>query len=193
MGRDCFQRPEISAVVRLLKKITYWLQCKGDTEEVKKMMLSLPGERDFFKKLIIFLEILHKLSSHKNCVLLNKQSSYFELSQNDKQRINDVIAYIVDNIQSAISLNEAASIANMTSHAFCKYFKRVTRKTFLEAVNDYRIDFATKQLINTDKPVSEIGFESGFNDVSNFYKTFKRRIQLSPLGYRNMVMKKMGE
>ena len=53
----------------------------------------------------------------------------------------------------------------------------------MEAVNDYRIDFATKQLVNTHKTISEIGFDSGFNDISNFYKTFKRKVKYSPMVY----------
>lgn len=192
LGKDFFQRPELNASLQLLNNSNYGLQFCGDNRIVKKMMLSLLGENDSFKKLIIFLDILHELSSGNNYVILDKQGSYSKLSHNDKQRINDVTAYVVENFQNTISLKEAASIANMTSHAFCKYFKRLTRKTFMEAVNDYRIDFAIRQLIHTDKPVSEIGFDSGFNDVSNFHKTFKSRMKLSPLIYRNAFINKLG-
>ena len=72
----------------------------------------------------------------------------------------------------------------MTPEAFCKYFKKLTRKTFIEVVNDYRIDFAIGQLVKTEKAIVQIGFDSGFNDISNFYKTFKDRTGTSPLGYR---------
>jgi AraC-like DNA-binding protein len=102
-----------------------------------------------------------------------------------------VIAYVVGNFQNTISLKEAASITNMTSYTFCKYFKRMARKTFIEVVNDYRIDFATRQLIHTDKPISQIGFDSGFNDLSNFPKTIKARMNLSHLCYRNTFLKKI--
>ena len=63
-----------------------------------------------------------------------------------------------------------------------------SRKTFIEVVTDYRIDFAMQELVHTNKPITQIGFESGFNDISNFYKTFKERRQLSPLAYRNMFV-----
>lgn len=192
LGKDFFCKPEMNPALQLLYKSNYGLQFTGDTSKVKNRMLSLPEETDSLKKLIIFLDILHELSSRNNYIILDKQSSYSELSHNDRQRINEVIAYIVDNFQNSISLSEAASIANMTSHAFCKYFKKITRKTFVEAVNDYRIDFAIRQLIHTDKPVSEIGFDSGFNDVSNFHKTFKSRMKLSPLIYRNAFINKLG-
>ena len=193
LGTGFFDKPELAAGLHLLNKSNYGLQFKGDNIEIKNSMLSLLAEKDPFKRLIFFLTILRELSCDKNFIILNKQNYYSTLSQNDQQRINEVMGYIVENFQNPVSLKEAASVANMTTHAFCKYFKRVTRKTFIEAVNDYRVDFATRQLINTDKPVSEIGFESGFNDVSNFHKMFKRKINYSPLGYRNFFLKKMGQ
>jgi AraC-like DNA-binding protein len=94
------------------------------------------------------------------------------------------MAYIVENFKNNISLKAVAATANMTPEAFCKYFKRMSRKTFIEVVNDYRIDFAIGQLVNTEKSIAQIGFDSGFNDISNFYKTFKNRTRLSPLSYR---------
>ena len=191
LGKDFFHKPEIEAGLQLLNKSNYGLRFTGGNEQVKELMLALLKEKNSFKKLIIFLDVLHHLSGNINYVVLDKQSLYSTLSQNDKQRINEVIGYVVENFQNAISLKKAASIANMTSHSFCKYFKKVTRKTFMEAVNDYRIDFATRQLINTDKTVSEIGFESGFNDVSNFHKMFKRKIKTSPLCYRNTFLEKL--
>ena len=192
LGNDFFQKPELIAVLQLLENSNYGLQFSGENKIAKGMMSSLLMEKDSLKKLLIFLNVLHELSSC-NYTVLDKQSSYAGLSYGDKERINAVMAYIVENFQEAISLKEASSIANMTSHAFCKYFKKITRKTFIEAVNDYRINYAIRQLINTDKAVSEIGFASGFNDVSNFHRTFKRRINLSPHNYRNVFMSKIGE
>ncbi len=192
LGKDFFQKPELIGVLQLLENSNYGLQFTGDNKIAEDLMLSLLMEKNSFKKLHIFLHILHELSSCDYTVL-NKQSSYAGLSHSDKERINAVMAYIVENFQEAISLKEASSIANMTSHAFCKYFKKLTRKTFIEAVNDYRIDYATRQLINTEKAVSEIGFASGFNDVSNFHRTFKRRLNLSPHNYRNVFTGKLGK
>lgn len=186
LGKDFFQRPEMNTALELFNKSNHGIQFKGSNTEIEKRIISLFTENDSFKKIILFLDILHSLSCEKKLKILDKQNYYTTLSQGEKQRINQVIGYVVENFQDSISLKEAASIANMTTHAFCKYFKKVTRKTFMEAVNDYRIDFATKQLINTHKTISEIGFDSGFNDLSNFYKTFKRKIKYSPMVYRNM-------
>jgi len=101
-----------------------------------------------------------------------------------QQRMAPVFAYLVEHFKGKVSLEEAAAIAHMTPPAFCKYFKKTTRKTFMETVMEYRVNYATQQLIQTDKPVSEIAFESGFADVSFFHRTFKKKMKVSPLNYR---------
>jgi AraC-like DNA-binding protein len=134
---------------------------------------------------------LDELSNTKKYKLLNKQNLFAALPTVEKERMNLVTAYIVENFREKTSLDKAAEAANMTPQSFCKYFKKISRKTFIEVVNDYRIDFAMQELVHTDKTITQIGFESGFNDISNFYKTFKKRRQLSPLTYRNMFVKNL--
>jgi AraC-like DNA-binding protein len=112
-----------------------------------------------------------------------------ERSRAEQERINPVFAYLVEHFTGHVSLDAAASIAHMTPNAFCKYFKKITRKTFMETVIEYRLNYATQQLIQTDKPISDISFESGFGDVSHFYKMFKTKMHQSPLNYRKNFMR----
>lgn len=191
LGEYFFSMPETADISQLLNHSEYGLQFTGENNEIKRSIICLFTEKNPFNRLISFLQILQKLSRDTPFIFLDKQNTDCKVSANEKQRISAVIAYIVENFQTSVSLKEAASIANMTTHAFCKYFKRMTRKTFLEALNDYRVGFATRQLINTDKSISDIAYESGFKDASNFHKTFKRKINLSPLVYRNTFMKKI--
>jgi AraC-like DNA-binding protein len=79
----------------------------------------------------------------------------------------------------------------MTTNAFCKYFKKITRKTFMETIIEYRLNYAIQQLVQTDRPISDIAFESGFGDVSHFYKMFKLKMGLSPLNYRKRFMRSL--
>jgi len=59
----------------------------------------------------------------------------------------------------------------------------------METIIEYRLNYATQQLVQTDKQISEISFDSGFGDVSHFYKTFKTKMRLSPLNYRKKFMR----
>ena len=150
-------------------------------------MQELLDEKNNFKRVILLLELLHLLSLSKKYELIEKQKNTVVVT-GEQQRLHLVMAYIVEYFKEEVSLIKAASIANMTPSAFCKYFKKNTRKTFIEAVTDYRVDYAAQQLINTSHSISQISFDSGFNDLSHFHKTFKGRMQLSPLYYRNTFL-----
>ena len=73
----------------------------------------------------------------------------------------------------------------MTVPAFCRYFKKVTGKTFTQFVNEFRIVHATKLLAENPTNITDICFESGFNNFSHFNKLFKKFTGKSPLKYRN--------
>lgn len=188
-GPGFLSLPETAPIAKLLSASSHGMQFTGNTAVWQQKVITLLTEKDSFKKLLLLLELLHQLAGVKDYRLLSKQHAYAGLSATGQERMNAVMAYIVDNFQSDITLAGAAGSANMTPQAFCKYFKKITRKTFIEAVTDYRIDFAARQLVNTSKPVAQVGFDSGFNDISNFHKTFKARLQQSPLGYRNSFSK----
>ena len=131
------------------------------------------------------------MASSDEYILLDQHRVIAARSLAERERINPVLAYLVENFRKQVSLDAAASIANMTTNAFCKYFKKVTRKTFMETIIEYRLNYAIQQLVQTDKPISEIAFESGFGDVSHFYKMFKTKMNLSPLNYRKRFMRNL--
>lgn len=189
LGADFFSRPEMKGIHVLLSASQQGLQFGAGCEEAKEKMLALWREGHSFRRLMLVLDILHLLASSAVYTTLNTEQAAPTLSSNDNQRIHGVFAYIVDNFREEVSLQRAAAVANMTPPAFCKYFKRITRKTFTEAVNDYRVDFAVRQLLQSEKSVSQIGFDSGFNDISHFHRVFRQKYGVSPLQYRNGFMK----
>ena len=192
LGDIFVQIPEMAKVSQLLTESNNGLYFKNRTTTVKRMMQVILEESDKFRRLILLLDLLQYLATSVKYTALQKGGTLASLSLSDKERIHQVLAYIVNNFQHTVSLNDAAAIVNLSPHAFCKYFKRVTRKTFIEIVNDYRIDFAVRELVNTEKPITHICFESGFNDASNFYRTFRNKFSISPLQYRNSFKKKLG-
>ena len=191
LGADFFSKPELTKVLQLLQKSSNGLHFTGNMEWYEKKMLQLFEEKNRCRKVILLLNLLHELSLTKTYQLLEKQQSPTALSPAEQQRIHIAMAYIVEHFKNDITLAGAASAVNMTPQAFCKYFKKLTRKTFMEAVTDYRIDYAAQQLIHTNHSISQIGFDSGFNDISNFHKTFKARMQLSPMTYRNTFLQEL--
>jgi AraC-like DNA-binding protein/quercetin dioxygenase-like cupin family protein len=182
LGTAFFDKAEMAAIARMLERSKYGIQFDHKVSvKVQHDLLLLEKERHPFHKMIMLLKILQRLAESRQYVLLDKQYKLFVHTQS---KINHVIAYIVDNFRDKVELEKAAGIVMMTPSAFCKYFKRQTRKTFIETVLDYRVNYASQQLVNTDKSVADISYESGFGDVSHFYKVFKAQRRLSPLQYR---------
>src|SRR6201996_8373132 len=190
LGEDFFNTPELQNIKKLFQKSESGISFNADVRaSIIKSMKGLTEEKSNFKMLICFLEILQKLAVSNQYTLLDQQRSIAEQSRAEQERINPVIAYLVENFRGQVSLDAASDIAHMTPNAFCKYFKKITRKTFMETVIEYRLNYATQQLVQTDKPISEISFDSGFGDVSHFYKMFKNKMNQSPLNYRKNFMR----
>jgi AraC-like DNA-binding protein len=145
---------------------------------------TLATETSDFRRLISLLEILQELAHEKNSMLLDTSGMTAGLTPADRERIHPIFAYVVENFRATISLEKAASIAGMSPNAFCRYFKKITRKTFMDTVIQHRLDYAMRQLVQTNDPISGICFDSGFGDISHFHKIFRSRMHISPLGYR---------
>lgn len=190
MGKNFWLSPEIENIRKLLKRSASGIQFTGKVrEEIKELMITSFDEKTIFKKFIYLLEILNRLATTKEYILLNKKNTTTSHSEFHQERSNKIFAYIVENFHNNVSLDKAAQTIGMTPTSFCKYFKNSTRKTFIETVTDFRIKYATQQLIETDKTIADICFESGFKDMSHFYKTFTSRMEISPLNYRKQFLK----
>ena len=190
LGDDFFSKDEMHGIKKMLQSSACGVRFNAVTRSaVSHMISSLPEEKNNFRMLISLLEILQRLALSNEYTLLDQQRSVAQQSRAEQERINPVFAYLVENFRGDVSLDEASCIAHMTPNAFCKYFKKITRKTFMETVIEYRLNYATQQLVQTDKPVSEISFDSGFGDVSHFYKMFKHKMNQSPLNYRKTFLR----
>lgn len=186
-GAGFFDLPPFAEINELLKRSELGLCFKGEeTEEIGRRMEEMLHMKEFDRSMAL-LELLHRLASAEREVL----SSYgFNnvLNEEKVKRMNKVFKYITINYKENISLEEIASIANMTPQAFCKYFKERTHKTFIEFVNEVRIGHACKLLFEDNYNILQICYESGFNNLSNFNRQFKKVFNMSPVKYRKKVL-----
>lgn len=120
------------------------------------------------------------LKSHAN-ISLNYNQSRQQIS-----KLKAVLAYIRDNYEAQITLEELADIAEMSPRYFCRAFSAMTGKTPIAYLNYYRIECAGEFLKLTDKTVTEIAISCGFNDMSYFSKQFKRYKSITPSQYRRI-------
>lgn len=135
LGKDFFESAELDRVRKLIKRSEEGIEFKGKINgRVKERMERAFLEKNHLKKLTMLLEILNLLSFSKEYVLLNKKNSVMMQTDDSRERISKAMGYIVENFHDEVSLNKAATITGMTPNAFCKYFKKMTRKTFMETV-----------------------------------------------------------
>ena len=141
---------------------------------------------DSYSRFILFLEIVKWLSTSENIPLSNYLYDK-KITDNEGKRMQTVFEYVMTNFQKNITLDEIASLANMTKNAFCRYFKVRTNRSFFQFLIEVRIERASKLLSSSaELSVIEIAEMCGFNNISNFNRKFKEIKQLSPLQYRKL-------
>ena len=116
--------------------------------------------------------------------VLCSQSFSPEIDMFKSRRIRVATAYINKNYQNKIMINDVAGLIGMTNSSFCHFFKKRTHKSFVDYLNEVRIGHAAIQLIETTKSISEVCYNCGFNNVSNFNRIFRTKKGLTPSEFR---------
>ncbi len=137
-----------------------------------------------FERLLALVGVLYDLEKATDYTILNADGFSLETQVQDNDRINMVFNHVKDNFREPIALDEIAGMASMAVPSFCRYFKKVTKKTFTQFVNEYRIVHACKLLAEKHIPISDVCYESGFNNFSHFNKSFKEFTGKSASQYR---------
>lgn len=188
LGTHFLNLPEMMLIKQLLDKAQAGIIVKGETKNKVVEKISFEG-LSAFQQLMQFIEILHIIAISDEIELIDTQFSLVKFSQAEAQRFQKIYAYIIENYQNDINLNTIAAIAHLTPTAFCRYYKKITKKTLVDVVTEFRVKHACQMLISTDKPISEICFSSGFSNISYFNKAFKKLMGQSPLVYRKLYFR----
>jgi AraC-like DNA-binding protein len=139
---------------------------------------------DPFEKYIILLQILKELSDTSEFHLLSQLGFSYELNFANNERINAVYEFVRKNHHRKITLAEVATHVNMSEEYFSRFFSKSLLKSFFSFLNEYRINKACKLLIETDKQISEICYQVGFESIPFFYRQFKKIKNSPPQSYR---------
>lgn len=185
-----FGRNPYASITRMMqeakKGLSFPLQA---IMKVYGMLDTLSSVKDGFYAVQQFLTILYELSRCENARTL-ASSSYAKVAvEDDSRRILKVKNFISKNYMDELRLPELASLAGMSSSAFSRFFKLHTGRNISEYIIDLRLGYAARMLVDTDKSISEIGFDCGFNNLSNFNRIFKKKKGCSPSEFRESYHK----
>lgn len=193
LDKSWMQSCEFKAIRNLLELSNKGIKFNQSVAlRLKEKCLELP-KLPPLQKLILLIEILQELSQSSEYSLLCEHGFSTELNHSHNERINIVYRYINEHYHEKISLNDVASQVFMSPEYFSRFFSKIMKKSFFEFLNEYKISKACKLLIDSDRPISEICYDCGFESVPFFYRQFKKFKNCQPKQYRLNHLKAFGK
>ena len=187
LGNDFFNIPEMSKIQKLLELAKSGIAFSGKTKKKLGEKMEVMEYQSDFQRLLSILNILNELATSEEYKVLNAEGFTMQSEVKDNNRINIVFNHVKNNFKEEIPLEEIADLVSMTVPSFCRYFKKITNKTFTQFVNEYRLVHASKLLAEQPMSITEVCYESGFNNFSHFNKSFKAFTGQNPSEYRNQL------
>ncbi|MDX9883081.1 MAG: AraC family transcriptional regulator [Prolixibacteraceae bacterium] len=181
--------PEFYPIKKLLKRaqrgVRFEPAFSRKAEKDIKHLLKMKG----LKQMLYFLELLDKMARTDHYRLLASDLYQVEEHEILNGRLDKIMHFINHNYHRKILQEEIAEKVGMNTAAFCRYFKAKTGKTFIRFVNEMRVAFACKLLVEGRMSVSQICFECGFNNLANFNRAFKSISGYTPTAYQEQFIK----
>ena len=179
------QRSQLADMRNMLEKAQRGILFSYETAKLLSYRIMRLYKKDGFESVLELMSILHELSISRHTRLLaNTTFSNTEHLSYNSRRIEKVMEYMNEHFQRPVSLSEVAALTNMAESAFSRFFKARTGMTFIERMTDIRLGHASRMLIDTTQSVAEIAYTCGFNNISNFNHTFKKKKGCTPKEFK---------
>jgi len=177
-------RNQLNFIRCMFERSTRGIAFSRDTiSQVTPRLLAL-NEKNGFHSVLELMSILHDLSTSQNMRTLSDASFSNEQFSYNSRRIEKVFQFMNENFDRSVTLSEVASLVNMTEVSFSRFIKKRTGSTFIDSLNEIRLGHASKKLIDTTHSISEISYNCGFNNISNFNRIFKKKKGCTPKEFR---------
>lgn len=179
------RRNQLSFIRTMFEKSARGILFSKDATQVIAARILNLNQKHGFDSVLELMSILHDLSISRNSRLLSEASfNQVEISYNSR-RVEKAFEYLNQNFHKQVTLGEVAKLAGMTEVSFSRFFKHRSGKTFIDSLNDIRLGHASRMLIDTTHSVSEIAYNCGFNNISNFNRIFKKKKGCTPKEFKD--------
>lgn len=185
LGEKFLNLPESRLIPQLFDKAKSGMVIKGHAREKLSSLMREAIHATDLDRIILLLTILKILAESEEVSPISLPKQFVHRSDEyDALRLNKICTYTLSNYKKEISLEEISSLSNLSVTSFCRYFKLMTKMSYYNFLTQIRISHACRLLIDDNFPTNVICFECGFNNVSNFYRHFKRITGLTPHEYK---------
>lgn len=187
-GPDFLELPENQKIKDLLLRAKRGIPVPEKIRPVIIDILRKMLHAEGAERLYLLLKALNLLAQQKDLPYFSSAGYQAEVSAGETERINEIYKYSLAHFREKITLAQVASLANMSPTAFCRFFKGHTKKNYNSFLHELRIGHASKLLIENKRTITQVCHDSGFNNVTNFYKTFKKVTGKTPQEYQKSYL-----
>ncbi len=189
MGKDFLKMPEAMPLLNLYEKARSGLVIGGAVKpEIIRLMKHSVHTSDL-QRVICILSMLELLSGAADMAPISSRKGIQKSSKEENDRLNKIYSYTLEHFARDLTLEEMAEVAHLSVTSFCRYFKKMSQKTFYDFLTEIRISHAQRLLIEDESATVEVIFsECGFNNRSSFFSHFKRITGCTPQEYKRRYL-----
>lgn len=183
LGEQFFKLPENNSLLKILADAKYGIKFKNkDEKKIADIMIKMITMNDM-ERLYALFKIFSHFTNKLELELLSSPQFVNIYLPDENTKMNKVVKYMLQNFQNKIKVTDLLNLANMSNSSFCNLFKATYRMTFKDYLLKIRIGYACRQLKEGSKSISEIAYNSGFENLSNFNRQFKKIKKTTPKEY----------
>ena len=187
---DLLSKNQFASIRRMLRRADHGLVFSlSSIMKVYSTLDTIAQEQERFVQFLKFLYILYELSISEEARILASSSFAHTERSTESRRVQKVKQFINDNYAKPLMLSDLAGLVGMSPVAFSRFFRQRTGRTLSDYIVDIRLGYAARMLVDSTKNISEICYECGFNNLSNFNRTFKAKRNYTPRDFRAMFKK----
>ncbi|WP_333862704.1 AraC family transcriptional regulator [Chitinophaga sp.] len=191
LGQGFFDLVEFTHIKKLFQRGQQGVRIQGGDHAGIAELIKNTYRASGIERLNLFLQTLDSIANTKDYELLSSPGYANTVNDTDTERINKVMNFLMKNFNRDVTIEETAALVNLSKASFCRYFKSRTNKTCFQVLNEIRILNACKLLVKSDMTVSEISFESGYNNLSHFNRQFRLITGMTAKAYARKYLREI--
>lgn len=189
-GEGLLSKNQFASINRMLQRADHGLSFSiGTIMKVYSALDTIADASERFVQFLKFMYILYELSIADDARVLASSSFSHAERETESRRVQKVKEYVNEHYSEPLKLSDIADLVGMSPVAFSRFFRHRTGRTLSDYITDIRLGYAARMLVDSSRNISEICYECGFNNLSNFNRTFKAKRNYTPREFRAMFKK----